>query len=281
MKNLNEANYPSWLGSASFSKLTKLQLENCQSQHLPTLGELPSLKSIDIRQMEYVENIGREFCSLDPSVKGFRSLAHLTFQDMNRFSEWSEVHDGEFSCLETLLIWSASELSSLPSVPFSCLRSFKLYDCKKLVTFPASATLQILSISSCEKLQELPALPSLHSLKLSGCESLVAVGHFPSLTVLHMSTEFEEEVLHKLMNLHLMLEELLISSYTLKSINLEPHSLPLLRELELECPNLQNCDALASLSSLKILCVNRCSPQLRVPNSLQSQLEKLYSPGSL
>lgn len=281
MKNLNEADYPSWLGSASFSKLTKLQLENCQSQHLPTLGELPSLKSIDIRQMEYVENIGREFCSLDPSVKGFRSLAHLRFQDMNRFSEWSEVRDGEFSCLETLLIWSASELSSLPSVPFSCLRSFKLYDCKKLVTFPASANLQILSISSCEKLQELPALPSLRSLKLSGCESLVAVGHFPSLTVLHMSTKFEEEVLHKLMNVHLMLEELLISSYTLKTINLEPHSLPLLRELELECPNLQNCDALASLSSLKILCVNRCSPQLRVPNSLQSQLEKLYSPGSL
>lgn len=279
MKNLNEANYPSWLGSASFSKLTKLQLENCQSQHLPTLGELPFLKSIDIRQMEYVENIGREFCSLDPSVKGFRSLAHLAFQDMNRFSEWSEVHDGEFSCLETLLIWSASELRSLPSVPFSCLRSFKLYDCKKLVTFPASATLQILSISSCEKLKELPALPSLRSLKLSGCESLVAVGHFPSLTVLHMSTKFEEEVLHKLMNLHLMLEELLISSYTLKTINLEPHSLPLLRELELECPNLQNCDALASLSSL--ICVNRCSPQLRVPNSLQSQLEKLYSPGSL
>ncbi|EEE52125.1 hypothetical protein OsJ_33942 [Oryza sativa Japonica Group] len=278
MKNLNEVNYPSWLGSASFSKLTKLRLENCQSQHLPTLGELPSLKSIDIRQMEYVENIGRVFCSLDPSVKGFRSLAHLRFQDMNRFSEWSEVHDGEFSSLETLLIWSASELSSLPSVPFSSLRSFELCDCKNLVTFPASATLQILSISSCEKLKELPALPSLRSLKLSGCESLVAVGHFPSLTVLHMSTEFEEEVLHKLMNLHLKLEELSISSDTMKLINLEPHSLPLLRELELVCPNLQNCDALASLSSLEILCVNRCSPQLRVPNSLQSQLEKLYSP---
>uniref|UniRef100_A0A0E0J211 NB-ARC domain-containing protein n=1 Tax=Oryza nivara TaxID=4536 RepID=A0A0E0J211_ORYNI len=281
MKNLNEANYPSWLGSASFSKLTKLRLENCQSQHLPTLGELPSLKSIDIRQMEYVENIGREFCSLDPSVKGFRSLAHLRFQDVNRFSEWSEVHDGEFSSLETLLIWSASELSSLPSVPFSSLRSFELCDCKNLVTFPASATLQILSISSCEKLKELPALPSLRSVKLSGCESLVAVGHFPSLTVLHMSTEFEEEALHKLMNLHLKLEELSISSDTMKLINLEPHSLPLLRELELVCPNLQNCDALASLSSLKILRVNRCSPQLRVPNSLQSQLEKLYSPGSL
>uniref|UniRef100_A0A0D9XS96 NB-ARC domain-containing protein n=1 Tax=Leersia perrieri TaxID=77586 RepID=A0A0D9XS96_9ORYZ len=280
IKNLDDENFPSWLGSASFSMLTKLQLQTCKSQHLPPLGELASLKSLDIRQMEYVEHIGRQFCSLDPRVKGFRSLVHLCFIDMSQLSEWSEVQDGEFSRLEKLEISSAFELSSLPLVPFSFVHSFKLYGCQNLVTFPASATLQTLSISTCDKLKELPALPSLRSLELFRCPSLVTLNHFPALTTLNLYTGFKEEELHRLMNLHLTLVDLSIWSDNLKSIKLDPHSLPSLRNLEVRCPNLKNCDALAALTSLKILNINGSSPELRVPDSLRSQLEKLYSPES-
>lgn len=106
IQNLNHGNYPSWLGSASFSKLTELKLQACQSQHLPTLGELPSLKSLDISRMEFVEHIGHEFCSLQQRFKGFQALQDLSFDGMTRLSEWSGVEDGEFPHLETLLFWN-------------------------------------------------------------------------------------------------------------------------------------------------------------------------------
>lgn len=266
IQNLNHGNYPSWLGSASFSKLTELKLQACQSQHLPTLGELPSLKSLDISRMEFVEHIGHEFCSLQQRFKGFQALQDLSFDGMTRLSEWSGVEDGEFPHLETLLFWNAIELKSLPFVPLSCLRNLRLYGCKNLVTFPASATMKELSISSCEKLKELPALPSLRSLDLSHCPSLFALGHFPLLTSLGLYYIFNEDILCKLVNSYMTLEDLTIWSDTIKSFALEPLGLPSLRKLELRCPNLHYCGALTSLSSLKILNITG-SPQLHIPHS--------------
>ncbi|EEE52127.1 hypothetical protein OsJ_33947 [Oryza sativa Japonica Group] len=230
IQNLNHGNYPSWLGSASFSKLTELKLQACQSQHLPTLGELPSLKSLDISRMEFVEHIGHEFCSLQQRFKGFQALQDLSFDGMTRLSEWSGVED---------------------------------------------ATMKELSISSCEKLKELPALPSLRSLDLSHCPSLFALGHFPLLTSLGLYYIFNEDILCKLVNSYMTLEDLTIWSDTIKSFALEPLGLPSVRKLELRCPNLHYCGALTSLSSLKILNITGF-PQLHIPHSsLQSQLEEL------
>uniref|UniRef100_J3N8I0 NB-ARC domain-containing protein n=1 Tax=Oryza brachyantha TaxID=4533 RepID=J3N8I0_ORYBR len=231
IQHLNHGNYPSWLGNASFSKLTELKLQACQSQHLPTLGELPSLKSLGIQQMERVQHIGHEFCSLDPRFKGFLALRDLSFHDMNRLSEWSGVED---------------------------------------------ATLRELHISNCEKMKELPALPSLQSFYLLNCPSFLTFGHFPSLTTLHLQDPFKEEILHRLVNSHRTLEDISIWSRTLESVCLEPQGLPALRSLELRCPNLHYCDALACLTSLKKLNING-SPHLRLPNSLRSQLEELYA----
>ncbi|KAG8089851.1 hypothetical protein GUJ93_ZPchr0011g27175 [Zizania palustris] len=220
-----------------------------------------------------VEHIGREFSSHD---QRFSSLVSLCFEDMCRLSEWSEVGDGEFPRLETLDINNAIALRSLPSVPFLSLRDFSLHYCTNLVAFPSSATLQKLYICDCERLKELPALPSLWSLELFNCPSLVTFGHFPLLTVLHLSDQFEDEILTRFVNSHQMLEELSVSSDTLISICLEPQSLPSLRKLELRCPNLQYCHALANLTSLKILDTYG-SPQLLVPDSLRRSLEQLYT----
>lgn len=229
--------------------------------------------------MEYVKHIGREFCSLDPRVKGFRSLVRLTIEDFNLLSEWSGVEDGEFSLLESLWIWSAFELRSLPLVPFSSLHDFTLYDCRNLATFPASATVRELAISHCASLNEIPTLPSLRSLELLHCPSLVTLGHLPSLSKLNIGGPFKEEILYRLLNSHLSLNSLSVFSRTMTSIPLEPKNLPSLTELELSCTNLQYCDALASLSSLKILNVMG-SPQLYVPDLLRRKLEKLYAPES-
>ncbi|KAL5204323.1 hypothetical protein ABZP36_009194 [Zizania latifolia] len=277
IKNLNHGNYPSWLNNASFWNLTELELYDCQSHHFPTLGDLPALKLLMISNMDHVEHIGQEFSSHD---QRFSSLVSLHFEHMYRLSEWSEVEYGEFPRLETLTIWRAIALRSLPSVPFLFLRKFTLTECGNLVAFPPSATLQELYIWDCESLKELPALPSLWSLHVISCPSLVTFGHFPLLTVLHLTDPLKDEILTRLVNSHKMLEELSVSSDTKTSICLEPQSLPSLRRLQLICPNLQHCDALASLTSLKILNIHFCS-QLDVPDSLPSQLENCILPESL
>ncbi|KAL5204758.1 hypothetical protein ABZP36_009629 [Zizania latifolia] len=273
IRNFNHGNYPSWLSNASFPNLTELELYGCQSHHFPTLGELPALKLLMIGKMEHVEHIGREFSSHDQK---FSSLVSLCFEDMCRLSEWSEVGDGEFPRLEILDIRRAIALRSLPSVPILSLHKFTLYNCSILFAFPRSATLQELSISRCERLKQLPALPSLRSLYLDNCPSLVTFGHFPLLTVLHLSGRFKNEILPRLVNSHQMLEEFSVWSLTMTSICLEPQSLPSLRKLVLCCPNLQYCDALDRLTSLKTL-NTRGSPQLHVPHWLRSQLEELYT----
>jgi len=279
LRNFNCEIYPSWLGSSSFTMLTEILLHNCRSRHLPTLGELPSLNTLDIREMEDVQCIGQEFCSSldDPRVKGFQSLKELSFHDMYQLSEWIGVEGGEFPRLETLWIWSAFELRSLPLVPFLSLSSLLLYDCRTLLTFPASPALRELSISTCATLNELPGLPSLRSLVLFDCPSLATVGHFPSLSVLELHAPFKEETFYRLVNSHLSLQRLWVWSHTLTSINLEPQSLPSLIELEISCPNLNYCGGLVSLTSLKTLNIGR-SPQLHVPGSLRTQLERLLMP---
>uniref|UniRef100_A0A0E0J250 Uncharacterized protein n=1 Tax=Oryza nivara TaxID=4536 RepID=A0A0E0J250_ORYNI len=134
-----------------------------------------------------------------------------------------------------------------------------------------------LNISICEKLKELTSLPSLKSLHLFNCPSFVTFGHFPSLTILYLDDPFKREILHRMANSHLTLEELSISSNTLNSICLQSlNYLPSLRSLQLRCPNLQYCDTLAIFTSLKKLSI-KSSPRLHVPNSLRSQLEELYT----
>uniref|UniRef100_A0A0A9A6A1 Uncharacterized protein n=1 Tax=Arundo donax TaxID=35708 RepID=A0A0A9A6A1_ARUDO len=224
--------------------------------------------------MENVELIGREFCSLRPRVKGFRSLVQLKLECMNRLSEWVGVEHGEFPRLEILSISSAFELRSLPLVPFSSLLNFNLTGSRNIVTVPASATLRELSIANCPNLNKLPALPILRSLKLFHCPSLVAFSHFPSLSVLHLEGPFKENTFYRLVNSHLSLEQLTVWSDAITSIHLEPQCLPSLMELELHCRNLEHCHELGNLSSLKRLYV-KLSPRLQVPDSLRSQLEVL------
>uniref|UniRef100_A0A0E0R8L8 AAA+ ATPase domain-containing protein n=1 Tax=Oryza rufipogon TaxID=4529 RepID=A0A0E0R8L8_ORYRU len=113
--------FPCWVGNTSFSKLTKVVLSKCEWECLPALGELPSLESLEISRMYNLRFIGREFCCLNQSVKVFRSLVNLSFSWMYELSEWSGVKDGDFACLETLLLCQDNKLRFLPLVPFSSL----------------------------------------------------------------------------------------------------------------------------------------------------------------
>lgn len=146
--NYEGLKYPYWLGDASFSNLTQIELGYSHIQYLPTLGDLPSLVSLHIHDMMIVERIGREFCSHFHGVKGFPSLTQLRFNWMHKWSEWSGIVDGGFPRLRTLSICHAHSLrlDNIESFPFRSLITLELDKCCCITTIPASTSLRTLRI---------------------------------------------------------------------------------------------------------------------------------------
>lgn len=282
--------YPSWLGDTSFSKLTMIRLEYCEFECMPPLGQLPTLKHLTIAEMTRMERIGLEFCSLNPRIKGFKSLVTLEFEWMPRWLQWSGVGDGAFTCLHAVCIQHAAELKSLPCALSSSLAELKLRDCKSLVSVPHLPSLFKLDLRQCNGLTELPAFPLLQNLDIGHCTSLVRLpdlpllkvlilrdcpyltttAHFPSLTSIHVKGRFGDGLLYHLMNHHPSLENILIVSESIVDLSVDPQNLPSLASLRLRCPNLQCCHGLAGLTSLTELKIYGC-PKFSIPSWLPDQ----------
>uniref|UniRef100_A0A0E0MFK8 NB-ARC domain-containing protein n=1 Tax=Oryza punctata TaxID=4537 RepID=A0A0E0MFK8_ORYPU len=182
--------YPNWFGNASFSKLTEIVISArrkwVRQQCVPTLGELPSLKSLKISSMYYLEHIGQEFCSHAPGIKGFPSLTSLEFSYIPWWTEWSGVDYGDFPFLETLSLRTVYKLRSLPLERFPSLGTLALYECDGIDTIPAGGTIKKLCIVGCYGLKALPTQPSLLKLELKHCPRLSAVGAMPELDTLEI-----------------------------------------------------------------------------------------------
>ncbi|XP_066161966.1 putative disease resistance RPP13-like protein 1 [Oryza sativa Japonica Group] len=274
--------FPCWVGNTSFSKLTKVVLSKCEWECLPALGELPSLESLEISRMYNLRFIGREFCCLNQSVKVFRSLVNLSFSWMYELSEWSGVKDGDFACLETLLLCQDNKLRFLPLVPFSSLVTCRLSNCGNLVTVPVSYALCDLYINDCASLIELPSLPSLIKLKISNCSSLGAtIPMFPALQYLSIkdcASLLELPTLPSLMELNIsncsglgatipMFPALQYLSIKDCASLLELPTLPSLMEL-----NISDCSGLGAtipmFPSLQYLSIKNCASLLELPTLL-------------
>ncbi|OMP10391.1 putative disease resistance protein RGA4-like protein [Corchorus olitorius] len=93
--------FPSWLKSSSLSQLRHVILGNFRNwEHLPPLGKLPSLESLEIVKSSAVKKVGVEFLGLvregqtssSPSSSPmivFPNLKSLRFTDMRDWREWS------------------------------------------------------------------------------------------------------------------------------------------------------------------------------------------------
>uniref|UniRef100_A0A0D9XS80 NB-ARC domain-containing protein n=1 Tax=Leersia perrieri TaxID=77586 RepID=A0A0D9XS80_9ORYZ len=182
--------YPCWLGDSSFIKLTTIVFKDCDTQYLPTLGNLPFLTSLHFCMMWHVGRTGREF----HGVNGFPSLTRLTFADMAEWSEWSEVGNGDFPRLHSLSISSANHLKSLPSDSFMSLTTLELTACQSIEGIPALPKLRILHMGwSCNlRVPQLNPLPSLDCLKIiwyyTTCIYLVPQ-HLPLLRMICLCCE--------------------------------------------------------------------------------------------
>ena len=263
--------FPSWVGLSSlYHNLIEINLRHCRKcEEVPTLGQLPCLRVLEIIGMGKVRSIGSEFYS-DGSYRNtttlFPALRILKLEGMVTLEEWKDAKELTtadevlfvFPCLEELALTSCYKLRDLPESLHTCvsLQKLEVQDCPKLRSLPG-----VRSIISCgiedppsglqciEYLENrdcrLPSTssihPSLQQLKLIRCGSLLLdqIQYFIALKILRIQ-EFSEMV---------ALPEWLGNLSSLQKLYIE------------DCKNfvhLPTKEAMQRLTQLEILMIYRC-----------------------
>ncbi|XP_048318955.2 putative disease resistance protein At3g14460 [Ziziphus jujuba] len=180
--------FPYWLGDHSFCNIVSIKLKNCRCcNSLPPLGQLPSLKTLEIEGLSGVVTVGAEFkgnIGGSSITKPFASLEFLSFRGMSAWKEWSSigVEDGEvFTKLKKLHINQCKKLRFVDwpdSLP--CLTELEIEDYGSELalesSLPRTPALDKLRLGVCEKLrlEELPqTVESIHIGGNNGLESLI------------------------------------------------------------------------------------------------------------
>ena len=147
-----------WRGRVrSYYNLTGLQLTDCDKcWRIPSLGQLPALKSLTIGALQSVVSLGSEFFKAEycASPVPFPSLESLYFDQMTSWREWSSIDTEAFPKLHTL----------------------RLSDCPRLVgTLPPQlVSLEFMQISGSPLLASLiPKCPKIHTLIIYESENVV------------------------------------------------------------------------------------------------------------
>ncbi|XP_026457360.1 putative disease resistance protein RGA3 [Papaver somniferum] len=140
--NFLSVKFPSWMSTAScFPNLVSVILHGChKSERLPTLGQLPFLKFLDIKGLEAMRRIGSEFyCNAEaeatrvvPPNTPFQSLEELNLHQMPNLEEWSEAMEkvsssSSFPCLKKLHIYGCPKLRTTPT-RFPCLTYLRFWN---------------------------------------------------------------------------------------------------------------------------------------------------------
>ena len=255
---------PNWVGDRSFSNIVKVVLINCENCcFLQPLGQLPSLKHLEIESFHGLERITSEFYSGDDfspaaTKPPYRSLESLKVSNMSELREWlfikGEVEGGVFPRLKKL----------------------KLIDCPRLkVSLPDYLpSLKKITIRKCDQLMPLvprsqqidKAFPSLQTMIIHRCngQELFLEGGLPSslkelrITICKSLTALDEEAFQHLTSL----EKLQI--WNCNNLRFLPKGLP----ASLSHLSIRNCDLLAP----------RLQPETGEHWPMIAQIPSLYIP---
>ncbi|KAL4393126.1 hypothetical protein AHAS_Ahas02G0020800 [Arachis hypogaea] len=183
--------FPDWMGHSLYQNMTSVSLQYCWNCCvLPSLGQLPSLKSLSIHGFRQLKRIGKEFYKNEGDqhsspIAPFPSLERMQFHDMPC---WEESPEGGLPTnLKELRVGGCEEqvrgvswLGNLDNLThlfingFGC-KSIKSYpEVGSLPRLPSLTTLEIRSFHNLETLEcnELLRLTSLQELHNSLCHKL-------------------------------------------------------------------------------------------------------------
>ncbi|XVE80857.1 hypothetical protein DITRI_Ditri15bG0014500 [Diplodiscus trichospermus] len=262
---------PSWLvrksvgASFQLMSLVELNLFNCKKlKNVPTLGQYPNLRVLEIHGLNNVRCIGNEFYVNSNSNNGnitlFPTLEKFTLRKMEELKEWLVVEPTltMFPSLKELSIEDCPNLSSIPTMSrFSSLEILFIRECGELSLigdglFPS--TLKKLETISCQKLSSIltveDSISFLQELSVFCCFEFSTIGDgILSSTCLRRLTIY--------------------GCPNLKSIPLS--ACTRLEELSIEsCPNMISIPSIHGFSSLLMLKLIRCDGLTCLPSGLQT-----------
>ncbi|ONI21036.1 hypothetical protein PRUPE_2G046900 [Prunus persica] len=141
IKRYGGTSFPNWLGDSALNKIKVLLLEDCRyCFELPPLGQLPSLKELNICRMKFLRTLGPEFYG--QPFQPFQSLEMLGFREMAEWEEWvpSGSEGPNFPRLRRLILsWCPKLIGSLPC-DLPCLKKLSVKGCGVLHDQRATAT---------------------------------------------------------------------------------------------------------------------------------------------
>lgn len=111
--------FPWWI--SSINSLIKISITDCGCKELPSLGQLPFLKELQLKGMMNIEIIDNDVYG-DGHTDVFPSLEELGLYDMPRLLVWLGVGAGNsathvFRMLRTLTVEECPQLRILPTLP--------------------------------------------------------------------------------------------------------------------------------------------------------------------
>ncbi|KAL5133117.1 putative disease resistance RPP13-like protein 1 [Glycine soja] len=294
IKGYEGTRFPDWMGNSSYCNMTRLYLRNCDNcSMLPSLGQLPSLKYLEIARLNRLKTIDAGFYKNEDCSSGtpFPSLDYLAIYDMPCWEVWSSFDSEAFPVLKSLDIRDCHKLEGILPNHLPALKTLTIRNCELLVSsLPTAPAIQSLEICKSNKvaLHAFPLLVEtitvegspmvesmieaitniqptcLRSLTLMDCSSAVSFpgGRLPeSLKTLRIwdLKKLEFPTQHK----HELLETLTIESSCDSLTSLPLVTFPNLRHLKIKnCENMEyllvsGAESFKSLCSLEIyVCPN-------------------------
>lgn len=152
---------PRWVCNPELSKLVSVTLFRCENcLVLPSLGQLPSLKLLDIVDFHKLKVIDQNFCSESgiPRHIVFPKLESLTMENMLSLEEWYGLSSKNFPRLVKLTVKHCPKLHSLWALSrLSTLTNLEISYCTVLASCldgKLSATIETLIIKDCPLISE-------------------------------------------------------------------------------------------------------------------------------
>ena len=139
--------FPSWLGNSSFSNMVSLRISNCEyCVTLPPIGQLPSLKELEICGMMTLDTICSKFYYVqgevgsNSSFQPFPSLELIKFDNMPNWNEWLPFEGIKFAFprLKTMELRNCPELRGQLPTNLPCIEEIVIKGCSHLLEKPST-----------------------------------------------------------------------------------------------------------------------------------------------